>query len=88
MIIKNINANLVLSISSLLHSVQELFCEDTGKREQAITEFRKHKKTIVKGFAYILSQAEKYHKFKLMKGDSSDGNSNTFPVEAKKRFAG
>ncbi len=88
MIINNLNANLVLSISWLLHSVQELFCEDTEKRQLAITKFRKHEKTIVKAFAYILSQAEKFHQFKLMKGGSSNGNSNTFQVETKKRVIG
>ena len=35
MICKNINANLVISISYLLHYVQELFCDDDNQRKQA-----------------------------------------------------
>ena len=88
MIANNVNANLVLSISYLLHSIRELFCEDNEKREQAISEFREHEEKLVKGFAYILSQAEKFHQFKLMKGGSGDGNSNTVSVEARQRAAG
>ena len=88
MICKNVNANLVLSMSYLLHCVQELFCEDNDKREQAIIEFRDHEEKLMKGFAYILNQAEKFHQFKLKKGGRRDGNSNTFPVEARKRAAG
>ena len=85
MICKNVNANLVLSMSYLLHCVHELFCNDPKKREQAIAEFREHKAKLMKGFAYILSQAEQFHQHQLKKGGEYDGNSNTFPVETQKR---
>lgn len=88
MICKNLNANLVLSMSYLLHCVQELFCEDDDKREKAIAEFRNHEEKLMKGFAYILSQAEKFHQFKLRKGGNQNGDRSTFPVETKKRAAG
>ena len=83
MLTNNINTRLVLSMSYLLHTAQELFCDDSKKRENALREFRLGRLQLVRGFTYILKQAEDFHRSKSGKGGDTDGNSCTVSVEAQ-----
>ena len=85
MITKKINTNLILAMTYLLQEMQEMFCDDDMKREQAIKEYRDHKLKLVKGLDYILNQAEKFHQFRLEKGGKSDGNSSIVSMATQKR---
>ena len=82
MLTKNVNTSLVLSMSYLLHTTQELFCDDPVKREQLLQDFRVYRLQLFKGFSHILKQAEKFHRSQLAcKGGDTDGNSSAVSVE-------
>jgi len=83
MLTNNINARLVLSMSYLLHTAQELFCDDSKKRENALREFRLGRLQLVRGFTYILKQAEDFHRRKSSKGGVATRNSCAVPMETK-----
>lgn len=85
MITKKLNTNLILAMTYLLLNMQELFCDDDEKREQAIEEYKENKLKLVEGLDYILHQAENYHQFKLNKGGDSNGNGSIVPMAAQKR---
>ena len=85
MITKKINTNLILAMTYMLQSLQELFCEDDVKRGQAIEEYKENKLKLIKGLDYILNQAENYHQSRLKKGGKPNGNSSVISMATKKR---
>ena len=87
MISKKVNTSLILAVTCLYHTIQELFCQDGEKRERALKEYQEYKTTFINLLDYVSEQANMFHALHTEKGGVSDGNSSTAAVETKKRAA-
>ena len=88
MINKNFNTILILAIVCMFQTIQEMFCNDDTKREQAIREFKTQKVKLIRCLDYTLGQAMTFHQLTLKKGGTTHGNSNIVSLAAQKRSAG
>ena len=87
MISKKVNTSLILAVTCLFVTIQELFCNDEQKREKALQEYQEYKMTFINFLDYVSEQAEKFHARHTAEGGVSDGNSDIAAVETKKRAA-